>query len=208
MEEPVTSWAVLWDPRYAGMLANWDATPRYTLGAALQALGYSINSENPQELEEALDQLRTLQQDTIWLNDEASSAPLLVSGEAAIALGWSLDYWLAAEEVDTIAYVLPEEGTLLWGDNFVIPANSPNKAAAELLLDFILRPEISAQIINENYYPMANEAAKPFVDPALLADPVVYPPNDVLRNAEFILPLSAEGQALWDDVWARFTGDA
>jgi spermidine/putrescine-binding protein len=92
----------------------------------------------------------------------------------------------------------------LWGDNFVIPANSPRKHTAEVFLNFLLRPEISGRIANENYYPMANEAATPFIDPEILNNPVIYPSNKDLRNAEILLPLSAEGEKLYAEIWERF----
>lgn len=204
-DEPITRWADMWNPHYAGKVANWAVTPRYTLGAALRSLGYSVNSEDPAELEQALGRLRELKPNSIWVTDEAhSTAPLLVSGEAVMALGWSEDVWLAQAENENIVYVLPEEGTILWGDNFVIPANSPNKYTAELFLNFLLRPEISARIVNGNYYPMANEAAREFIDPGILNDPVVFPTNDEMKNATLLLPLSPAGQELYDEIWARF----
>jgi spermidine/putrescine transport system substrate-binding protein len=204
IEKPITRWADLWHPRYTGRVAMWSSTPRYTLGASLKSLGFSVNSEKPTELEEALRRLRQLQPRAIWLDDDHSSAPLLISGEAVLALGWAEDVWLAQAEREAITYVLPEEGTIMWGDNFIIPANSPNKYAAELFLNFILQPEISAQIINGNYYPMPNDAAKPFIKPEILADPVVYPPNEALKNAELLLPLTPAGERLHASIWERF----
>jgi spermidine/putrescine transport system substrate-binding protein len=203
--EPVSRWADMWKPEYGGQVAIWETTPRYSLGAALKSLGYSVNSEEPAELEAALERLLELKNNGIWLTDEwHSSAPFLASGEAVMALGWSEDVWLAQAEHEAITYVLPAEGPILWGDNFIIPANSPNKYTAELFLDFILRPEISAQIVNSNYYPMANKAADPFIDQEILNDPVVYPPNEALQNAELLLPLSESGEALYANIWDRF----
>ncbi len=203
--EPIISWGDMWDPRYAGQVAAWETTPRYTLGATLKSLGYSVNSEEPAELEAALERLLELKGAAIWLNDDwHSSAPFLVNGEAVMALGWSEDVWLAQAENESITYILPEEGAILWGDNFVIPANSPNKYTAELFLNFILRPEISAQIVNGNYYPMANDAAISFIEPEVRTDPVVYPTNEDLENAELLLPLSAQGDKLYAEIWNRF----
>ena len=93
---------------------------------------------------------------------------------------------------------------MLWGDNFVIPASSPRPAVAELFLNFLLRPEISARITTENYYATANIAAMPLIDPQITADRVIFPAEEVLRHAEIILPLSPAGQALYDATWARF----
>lgn len=202
--EPVTSWADMWDARYAGKVVNWKASQRYILGAALVALGYSVNSENPVELAEALDQLRALEPNAIWLVNEPSISPQLVSGKGVLGLGWSYDYWEAIDENENIAYVLPDEGTLLWGDTWIIPANSPNKYTAELFLNFMLRPDIAAQIVAADYFAIANDGVNEFLDPELLGDEIIYPSNADLTNAQFIMPLSAAGAQLWDETWNRF----
>ena len=131
-------------------------------------------------------------------------APELVDGDATSGFGWAYDYKVAHEQNATVTYVLPEEAPMLWVDNFVIPANSPNKSTAELFLNFLLRPEITGQIINANYYPMPNDTAAPHIDPAILNDPVIYPPSQQLQNAEILLALSPEGQKLHDEIWGRF----
>jgi spermidine/putrescine transport system substrate-binding protein len=200
----VTSWSDLWADDFAGKVAMWEGTPRYTVAAALMALGYSINSENREEVRKAVDILIDAKPNIYWLNEELSSAPVLVAGDVEIALGWSLDVWEAGESVRTVDYVIPKEGSILWGDNFVIPANSPNKYTAELFLDYVMRPEKAALITNWTYYPMANEASYPFVDPVILEDPVSFPTNEEVRNAELLLPLSQEGQKMFEAEWARF----
>jgi spermidine/putrescine transport system substrate-binding protein len=203
VEEPVTRWLDMWDPRYSGKVVEW-LIPRYTLGAALKSLGYSINSEDAGELEDALQHLIDLKPNAIWLTTQETSAYHLASDEAVMALGWAYDAQIGQEEHAAIDYILPKDGTILWGDNFVIPANSSHKDDAELFLNFVLRPEVTAQIVNLNYYPMASEAAVPYIDPEILNDPVIYPPNEDLRNAEILLPLSPEGERLYAQIWERF----
>ena len=203
VEEPVTRWSDMWDPRYSGKVVAW-LIPRYTLGASLKSLGYSINSEDTEELENALQHLIDLKPNAIWLTTEETAAYHLAGDEAVMAQGWAYDAQIGQEEHEAIDYILPEDGTILWGDNFVIPANSSQKDIAELFLNFILRPEVTAQIVNLNYYPMASEAAVPFIDPEILNDPVVYPPNEDLRNAEILLPLSPAGERLYAQIWKRF----
>jgi spermidine/putrescine transport system substrate-binding protein len=201
--EPVTSWQDLWDDRYSGRVVGWYSVPRAMLGAALMSLGYSINSEDPAELEAALAKLLKLQPNAIWLDDHESSAEYLVSGQGVMALGWAYDVQLAREEIETISYILPEEGSILWADSLVIPASSTNGEAAERFLNFVLRPEIGAQIVNATYYPMASEAVNEYVDPELLQNPVIFPPAEALHNAELVLPLSPAGEQLYADIWAR-----
>lgn len=204
--EPVTRWADLWDERYAHKVAIWAGQPREVLAFTLKSLGYSANSEQPQELEAALAQLLKLKPNLLFIEDfdPVSAAPMLADGTAVIAMGYAGDVLQGRELNQAFTYVLPQEGALLWGDNFVIPAKSPHTYTAEVFLNFLLRPEINAQIANENYYATPNEAARPFIKPEILHDPVIFPPDQDIKKAELILPLSSTGQELYDDIWERF----
>jgi spermidine/putrescine transport system substrate-binding protein len=203
IRRPISRWADLWDDTLPGKIAIWE-TPRDVIGIALKALGYSANSEDPAELELALSRLVELLPRILFVRGEGSAGELLASGQASISIGYAGDLQVAQESGGLIEYVLPANGTLLWGDNFTIPANSPNQQAAELFLDFILRPQVSAEIANANYYATPNEAALGSIDPQILADPVIFPPNNRLKGAEIILPLSPEGEHLYAQVWERF----
>lgn len=147
-------WADLWDPRYAGKI-GLRAQPREIIGMTLLSLGYAFDSENPQELDAALQRLLALKPSVVLLDIEASNAvPKLLDGEIAILHGYAEDYQLAHEANPAVAYVLPQEGTALWGDSYVILANSPHKHTAEVFLNFLLRPDITAQEINEKNTPI------------------------------------------------------
>lgn len=201
---PVTSWRDLWAGE-TGQIGIWDDR-RSLIGLTLRSLGYSANSQNPAELEAALERMLDLRPRALFMEqfDPWTSAGEMDSGRIVIALGWAYDGLAGRDLNPSIEYVIPREGTLLWLENMVIPANSPNKTTAELFINFMLRPEIAAQYVNETYYAVANEAAKAFVDPAILNDPVVYPTADLLVNAELMLPLSPEALLLYDSVWDRF----
>lgn len=206
VKRPITSWSDLWAPSFAGKIALWPI-PRAVIPIALKTLGYSVNTTDPAELEAALQHLLKLKPNVFFIrNDDPTVVPVLADGRAIIAYGWAYDALTAQKQGLPIQYVLPEEGTILWGDNFVIPANSPHQREAELFLNFVLRPEIASQIVNESYYAMPHDAARPFVLPEILNNPLVYPPNEALKNAELTLPLSAEGDALYKDIWERFLG--
>lgn len=204
VDAPVTRWADLWDPRFAGRVA---ARPlAYELiGMALKSLGFPLNSEDPQELEAALQYLLELKPSLRLVDDPTSDAvQILLSGEAVIMVGWGTDALRARQENDAIVYVLPEEGTLIWGQSFVIPSNSPRKETAELFLDYILRPEISAQITNQNRYATANQAAYLLIEPGIFNDPIVFPPAEIIRKSDWHLPLSPSGEAYYAGIWERF----
>ena len=95
---------------------------------------------------------------------------------------------------------------MLWGDNWVVPASSTHPEMAEKLIDYLLRPEVTVQLIETSNYAMPNEAAIALLPPELRADEVLFPPDADMRKAELILPLSKEGQQLYDAVWDRFLG--
>ena len=203
---PISSWSDLWNPAYAGRVAMRSGGTREPIGLALQYLGYSINSEDPAELEAALEVLLAWQQNGfVYIGSAVDElVAVLQEKEAVMVLGWGADVLVAREANPAIEYVLPTEGGMMWGDNFVIPASSPNKYTAELFINFALRPEQGAAIVQELYLPTANGAALELIDPALRDDPAVYPPDEALQNAEVLLPLSPAGEELHADIWGRF----
>jgi spermidine/putrescine transport system substrate-binding protein len=204
VDQPVTRWADLWIPRFAGRI-GLRPMMRDVIGMTLLCLGYPQNSEDPVALEAAGKRLLELRSSLVFVDVEASQAlPGLITGELLILVGWAEDYVAARGKNPGIRYVVPSEGTVLWGDNYVIPASSPYKNTAEVFLNFLLRPEISARIVNEKNYANANEAARAFIHPATLNDPVIHPTVDDLRAAHVLAPLSPEGEKLYQKIWTRF----
>ena len=193
--QPIERWSDLWRPDLAGRVVLWATQPRDTLGLALRSLGYSANSANPAEIQEAADHLVELAPHAIWLEEADSSAPWLIEDDAVAAMGWAFDFWALKRPASRRPMSCPLTGPCCGNDNFVIPAHSTNKDAAEALINFLLRPEIAAQVIEANYYPMAHETARAYVDPAIRDDPVVYPTNEALAHAELQMPLSEEGRS-------------
>jgi spermidine/putrescine transport system substrate-binding protein len=201
---PVTSWNDLWDPAYAGKIGIWPY-PTEVIGIALKSLGYSYNSEDPAELQAASEKLLKLRKNVYFLDPTLSTGVRhLLDDKTAMIYGWSYDAMQAQELLDTSVYILPKEGTFLWTDNVTIPAASTRKQEAERFINFLLRPEISAIVVNEMWVPSANEAARAFVKPEILHNPLVYPPPEGLRHAEFPAVLSPATQKLHAEIWARF----
>jgi len=204
VKQPITRWADLWDQDFPGKIGIW-AVERDLMGVALKSLGHSINTEDPKQLEVVLDRMLKLHTKAFFIDlDLPDSSSVLLSGDAVITVGYALDAVRARKQNPAVTFVLPQEGTLLWGDNFVIPANSPNKYTAEVFLDFLLRPDINARIANENFFATPNGAARPYITPEVLNDPIIFPPAEAIKNAEIILPLSPATQERYDEVWKRF----
>lgn len=203
--QPVTSWADLWDAGQVEQLMIWPI-PRSIIGMTLKSLGYSLNSENPTELEAARRRLLELRPRVRFPGEgDASTAPYLIDGSVAVTIGNGIrDVVEGTAENPAITYVLPAEGAILWGDNFTIPASSPHLRTAELFLDYVLRPENGARLMAWNSYASPNEAAVQQSPPAISGNPLIFPPNATIRNAEIILPLSADAQRQYDAIWAEF----
>jgi spermidine/putrescine transport system substrate-binding protein len=201
---PVTTWADLWNPAYAGKVGVWPYASDL-IGIALKSLGYSINSEEPAELAAAAERLALLRKNAYLLDlNQATGAENLLDAETVMIYGWSYDAMQAQAQLDTIAYILPQEGTILWSDSVAIPARSLNKQTAEHFIDFLLEPEISARMVNELWIASSNEAARALIDPAILNNPIVYPEDDSLAQAEFTIEVGAVSRQRRMRIWADF----
>lgn len=206
VDRPITRWSDLWDPAFTGKVGLWPI-PDSLIPIALKMLGHSANSEDPAEMEEVRQALLQLKPKAIIIsNTNATVVPMLETGEVEIAFGWAYDAAVAQESSFPIEYIIPEEGTIVWTDYFCIPVNAANSRGAELFLNFILRPEIAAQIVNESYYPMAVDGMDQFIVPEILHNPVIFPDNAQMQNAEIILPTHESRKPIYDDVWESFIG--
>jgi len=207
VEKPVTRWTDAWNPRYAGKIL---ARPlkHELIGIALKSLGHSINSLDPAQLQAAEERLRALKPLVSFVEVEAEKATAkLIGGEAAMMMGWTGDAVYASDQNPAIRYVLPEEGAILWGDSLVISAASPNQYTAEVFLNFLLRPEITARIVNEYFFATANEAALVFVRPEIRDNPVVFPAKRDFAKGEWYAPVTDEMQKRHSDIWNRFLNE-
>ncbi|MDK9706018.1 MAG: spermidine/putrescine ABC transporter substrate-binding protein [Desulforhopalus sp.] len=200
----IQGWADLWHlqpPSKIGLRVQ----PREILGMTLTSLGFPFASENPRELAAALQRLLQLKPSVVMLDIEAAEAAAkLLRGEIAVLHGYAGDYWAAHRENPAVTFVLPREGTALWGESYAIPARSLQKQSAELFINYLLRPEVTAQIINEKKYAQPNDSALPLVHPEIRNNPVVFPGNKELGHGSIVLPLSPEGKKLYADIWAQF----
>lgn len=196
--EEVDSWEILWDERYRGRISVLDDM-RSGLVPALKLLGYSVNTKDENELREARD-LMFKQKEFVRTYSSDTYMDLLKSGDIWIAHGWSGDIYQVAKENDDIVYIIPKEGSYLWVDNLVIPRGVSNKFTAETFINYLLRPDVSAEISNFTGYSSPNMAAFPYIDPELLADETMYPPADVLDRLEYLRDVG-DATRIYNRIW-------
>ncbi|MDD3919803.1 MAG: spermidine/putrescine ABC transporter substrate-binding protein [Eubacteriales bacterium] len=180
--EPVTSWNVLWDEKYADQILMYDSI-RDTIGITLKKLGYSINTREEAHIQAAQDAL--IAQKPIvqaYLDDPIKSS--MIAGNAALAVVYSGDAVWCMEENPDLAYAVPVEGSNVWFDNVIIPKTSQHTAEAEAFINFLCDPEVAKANTEYIGYSTPNAAALALLDPEMLADETYNPPQEVLDRCE------------------------
>jgi spermidine/putrescine-binding protein len=213
--EPV-SWAYIFDPemleQYAEDGVNVLNDQRELLASALFYLGYSPNTTEESELEEARDLILNAKPYWKTFNSEDYDDALLVPDEVVISQGWSGDvataYWNTYdEEVEdgNWYYTIPEEGAIKWLDNICIPAATERYDTAVHFVNYLLDAENGAAITNYTYYASPNEAATEFIEAEVLEDPSIYPPDDVRQRLEWLEEVG-DAVFLYDEMWTAIKG--
>lgn len=201
--EPVTRWADLWAlaPKYSGRIVVVEARDE-VLGAALKLLGYSYSDSDPAHLAEAQAKLLELRPHVGISSDYFH---MFQTGIVLLAIGWNGDAFIIRQEYQTpVSYVIPAEGSLLWEDNWCVPANALHPRNAHAFINYVLQPEVAAQEARYLGYATVVEPALALLDEALRTDPNLYPPADIMQRLERLQPLDAEAVARRDAVWAAF----
>jgi spermidine/putrescine transport system substrate-binding protein len=199
VESPTESWSLLRDPSLAGRVALVND---YTvvIGLTLKSLGYPLNSNDPDQLEEAVQVLRDQQPLLAGYLDYFEMEDLMLSEELWAAQAYNGDAAFLMEENEDLAFFIPSEGSDYFVDHLAIPRDAKNRTAAEAFLNYILRPDVHAEISNYTQYAMPNQVAleQGLIDEELLASEASYPPRDLLEAWE---PFDARELALWNRAW-------
>ncbi|MFY0543641.1 polyamine ABC transporter substrate-binding protein [Brevibacillus sp. H7] len=200
IKKEITSYEDLWNPDLKGQIVMVD-DQRFILGMVLKTLGYSANDTDPAHLEEAKQKMLKLMPN-IKAFDSDSPKTLMINGEVNIAYVWGAEIALAQREKPQIKTVLPKEGLMITFDNFVIPAGAKHKKTAEAFVNFLLEPEISAEIAKEFPYINPNKEAHKLIDKEIMENIAIYPPAEEMRRAESLLDIG-DGVTLYDRVWSE-----
>ena len=170
----------------------------------LKMLGYSLNSVEKSELEEARKILLDVAPH-LYALDSNVYGQYMKDKTTVLTLGWTgpLGQELKDEKTAGEAgYVTPSEGTLFWLDTWVMLAEAPHPNAAYAWLNFVQEPEIQGIETNYNLYATPNDEAKKFVDADILADTAVFPPDAVIASLEGAKDTSGNNQRI--DIWEEF----
>ena len=202
VDDVVDSWDILWNEKYANKILMMDSQ-RDSLAVALKKLGYSMNTRNETELEEAKQEL--IEQKPLvlaYIVDEIRDK--MLSGEGAVAVAWSGDAMDVILSGENFEYVVPKEGSNFWIDAMVIPANAKNPDAAHKFINFMTDPENAAA--NSEYigYSTPNEAALELLPEEMINSDVAYPSQEVIDNCE-IFRDPGEFISVYNRIWTEVT---
>ncbi|MGE5628314.1 MAG: extracellular solute-binding protein [Solirubrobacterales bacterium] len=199
-EGTIKGYKDLWKPEFKNSLTVLD-DERVIMGITLKKMGYSLNETNPAVLAKAKEELKNLQPN-IKSYDSDSPKTSLINGESKAIFAWGAEASLARRENPNVKYVVPEEGLFLQQDNLVIPKDANNVKAAELFINFLMDPEISAEISHYFPYGNPNTAAYNYIDQSIMEDKAVYPLESDLKNGEYLKDIG-DSVTLFDTIWSE-----
>ena len=198
-----TSWADLWDPKYAGHISMYDASEGAYLVSAL-ALGIDPYSATDLEQEMIKQHLIDLKPSLLnyWV-DYTEIMQLVAQGDVWLAShAWNDAYGVLLDEGYAVDYIDPAEGRLSWICGFGIGANETNLDLAYDYLNAVTAPQSMANMGNEFYYGVASKAGTDLLDP-YIADILDLDDPTTLENSFFYRPLSEELRTEIEDIWTE-----
>jgi spermidine/putrescine-binding protein len=209
----IDSWRIIFDPEFASRLAKCGLSlldaPAGVERLVLKYLGRNPNAPTDQDLADVGAVLAKIRP-YIRTIDSQNIIDSIANGDICIALGYNGDFVQArnrareAQNGNKIDFVLPREGSLLWFDMLAIPKDAPHPENALLFIDYLMDPKVIAEISNATGFANANRAATLFLDPAIAADPVIFPPREDLQRLFVQDEDQAERLRAITRVWQKF----
>jgi spermidine/putrescine transport system substrate-binding protein len=207
VENPPTSWQDLWSPEYENRIVSIDDS-RVIIGAALLTLGYSVNSTDENELQEAKQKLLELMPNIRVFDSDSPKSPLL-AGEVDLGIVWNGEAFLVQQENPAFQYVFPEEGSIIFYDGMGITANAPHPDISYAWLNYLIQGDVFWLVLIEQPYTNPNAAALEFAKEnhteaydAYMASNITNTPADIFAKSHEVEDLG-EALLLYDQIWTE-----
>lgn len=201
VDEEVSSWDILWNEKYKDNILM-SKSIRDAMAIGLISCGYSLNTDDPEEIAQARD-LLIAQKPLVqaYVVDQAKDK--MIGGEAALAVIYSGEYMEAKKENPDLAYVVPEEGSNYWTDAWVIPANATHKKNAEAWINFLCDAEVAVENFDYLWYPTPNVAAQKLLAQEIISDVAIFPDEEIISRCEILQFLSPNVENLYNDAFTE-----
>jgi len=195
-------WEILWDEQYKDQILMFD-NPRDAFAVAELYLGYSLNTEDPDELSNAAELLKK-QKALVqaYVMDEIFDK--MGAGEAILAPYYAGDAITLMDEYDHLGFVIPESGTNLFIDAMCIPSGARNKEAAEMYINFMCEPDVAYSTTSYIGYSTPNDGALAMLDDEVKNDGISYLSKDYLdAKTEVYTNLSDDANRIMQEKWTE-----
>lgn len=202
VKEEVDSWDILWDEEYKDQVFMFD-TYRDTIGAALKKLGYSLNSTNKKEVEEAKELLLEQRKTVNPIYGVDNGTTMIPAGETNINMIWSGEGLNLQEEYPNLVYVVPKEGANFWIDSLCIASNAQNVEGAEKFINFVSDKESALRIADEIGYTTPNKEARKEQPEDVQNNPNAYMPEEIMNRCEIYKDFDLKTKQMYDDAWTE-----
>lgn len=174
---------------------------RDAFAVALKRLGYSLNSTDEKELQEAADSLKE-QKKLVQAYVVDQVRDKMIGNEAAIGVIYSGEAIYTQRENPDLEYVIPKEGSNIWIDGWVIPKNAKNKENALKFLDFLCRPDIALKNFDYITYSTPNKTARTMIeDEDIRNSTIAFPTDDMIADCETFEYLGQDMDLLYNNLW-------
>ena len=202
VDDPVTSWDILWNPKYKGEILMQDSI-RDAFMVPLARRGFSINTTDPEEIaiatQDLIDQAPLVQ---AYVVDQVKDK--MIGNEAALSVCYSGETLFAQWENPDLEYVIPEEGSEMWIDAWVVTKGARNMENALKWIDFLSRPEISLLNFDFITYSIPNIPGRELIeDEEVRNSEVAFPPEEDLERCETFIYLGEEADKLYSEAWKK-----
>lgn len=200
VDEPVTSWSILWNEKYKNNILM-QLSVRDAMMVACKLNGFSANTLDAKELEIAkqsmIDQRPLVQ---AYVIDEVRDK--MIGNEAALGVIYSGEAIYTQRENSDLEYVIPEEGTNVWIDSWVIPKNAGNVENAHKFIDFMCRPDVALMNFEYITYSTPNDAARALIeDEEIRNSEIAFPDLSKYTGLEVFNYLGEDGDEVYNQVW-------
>lgn len=202
VHEPVDSWDILWDSKYADSILMQDSV-RDAFAVALKRRGYSLNSSKVDQLIQAKDDL-IAQKPLVQTYVVDQVRDKMIGNEAALGVIYSGEAGYTKRENPNLEYVIPKEGSNVWIDSWVIPKNAKNKENAEKFINFMCRPDIALMNFEYLTYATPNKAARALIkDEETRNSKILFPNAEDLTNCETFQFLGDDVDSYYNELWNK-----
>jgi putrescine transport system substrate-binding protein len=212
-DAPFDSWRLIFDPEVASKIAKCGISvldsPAEMMRAVLNYLGRDPNSQKPEDLAAAESTLLKIRPYIRNINS-SEYIEALANGDLCVAVGYNGDVLQARDRARDankgidIKYIVPKEGSILWFDMLAIPKDAPDPDSAYAYMNYIMTPQVIADISDFKRYANANAAAQPLVLASVRDDPAIYPPPELRQKLAVQLADSADQTRAITRMWQKF----